>query len=270
MDGRGSGSLRRPLVRASVAEGGSALPHRDVAVVLLAGGVGSRMKADRPKQFLELGGRSVLEHSLDLFCSLSFVSVVVLVIDSSYRERFGVVCDATAAKYPGAPRIAFADPGAERQDSVLSGLRTAEKEAASAGAPAALVAVHDSARPLVSAVEVENVVEDARMHGAAVLGVPCKATVKESADGQFVLRTVPRERLWEVQTPQVVRPELLRRGFEFVEANDLDVTDDVSLVEHLGEPVKLTVGEYTNLKITTPEDLDIALSILKQRSTAVA
>lgn len=267
---RSSASDGRAVVRAGLGGTVASLSPCDVAVVLLAGGVGSRMKADRPKQFLELDGRTVLEHSLDLFCSLSFVSVIVLVIDPSYRDSFSAVCEATAARHAGAPPIVFADPGKERQDSVLSGLCTAEQEATASGVPVSLVAVHDSARPLVSAGEVENVVSDAREHGAAVLGVPCKATVKESADGQFVLRTVPRERLWEVQTPQVVRPQLLRRGFEYVEANGLAVTDDVSVVEHLGEPVKLTAGEYTNLKITTPEDLDIAMSILKQRAAAVA
>jgi 2-C-methyl-D-erythritol 4-phosphate cytidylyltransferase len=248
---------------------GATTPQADVGVVLLAGGTGSRMGADRPKQFLPLAGRTVLEHSLDLFCSLPEVSVIVLVMDPSYRPSFAPLAERTAALHAAPPRIVFADPGAERQDSVLSGLCAAEEEALERGVPVALVAVHDSARPLVTREEVRCVVRDAREHGAAVLGVPCKATVKESADGEFVLRTVPRERLWEVQTPQVVRPALLRRGFEYVQREGLAVTDDVSVVEWLGEPVKLTVGAYTNIKITTPEDLDVATSILKQRGSAV-
>lgn len=226
------------------------------------------MKADRPKQFLALDGRTVLEHSLDLFCSLPEVSVIVLVIDPSYRTSFTPLAERTAALHESPPQIVFADPGLERQDSVLSGLCVAEEEAAERGVTVELVAVHDSARPLVTRKEVLDVVSDAREHGAAVLGVRSKATVKESEDGEFVLRTVPRERLWEVQTPQVVRPALLRRGFEHVQKEGLAVTDDVSVVEWLKEPVKLTAGEYTNLKITTPEDLDIATGILKQRSNA--
>ncbi len=162
------------------------------------------------------------------------------------------------------PRVVFADPGVERQNSVRNGLSKADEVCAKS--PAALVAVHDSARPLVTAAEVRAVIADAREHGAAVLGVPCKATVKETEDGSFVSRTIPRERLWEVHTPQVIRPEILRRGFDHVEQNCLAVTDDVSIVEQLGEPVKLTLGEYTNIKITTPEDLDIAESILAQRA----
>jgi 2-C-methyl-D-erythritol 4-phosphate cytidylyltransferase len=239
----------------------------DVAVVLLAGGVGSRMKADRPKQFLDLAGRTVLEHSLALFSMMPEVAAVVLVIEPEFRGRFA----AAVAAFPPDPYVAplvFADPGTERQDSVLSGLRAATDLNIPAGI--SLVCVHDSARPLVTAEEVRNVLSDARVHGAAVLGVPSKATIKESEDGQFVLRTIARERLWEIQTPQVVRPDLLLRGFEKVHVESLAVTDDVSVVEHLGAPVKLTRGEYTNIKITTPEDMDVAHSILRQRASTAA
>ena len=91
-----------------------------------------------------------------------------------------------------------------------------------------------------------------------------KATVKEGADG-FVTQTLDRSKLWEIQTPQVVRPQLLRDGFAKVRAEGLEVTDDVSIVEQLGAPVKLTMGEYTNLKLTTPEDMVIADQILAGR-----
>ena len=91
-----------------------------------------------------------------------------------------------------------------------------------------------------------------------------KATVKEGADG-FVKQTLDRSKLWEIQTPQVMRPQLLRDGFEKVRAEGLDVTDDVSIVEQLGRPVKLTMGEYTNLKLTTPEDMIVATTILESR-----
>mmetsp|Transcript_36335 Transcript_36335/g.116419 ORF Transcript_36335/g.116419 Transcript_36335/m.116419 type:complete len:274 (-) Transcript_36335:137-958(-) len=217
----------------------------DVAVVVLAGGSGSRMKADRPKQFLELKGKTVLAHSLELFLGMEALKVVV-VLDEAYRGDL--------ANYD----VSFADPGAERQDSVRSGVEACP-------ADAALICIHDAARPLVTPEAVSRVVADARQHGAAVLGVPVKPTVKESQDGHFVTRTLDRSKLWEVQTPQVITPHLLHEGFAKVKERHLDVTDDVSLVEHIGKPVKLTLGDYDNIKLTTPDDLIIADNILDQR-----
>ncbi|CAN8069826.1 unnamed protein product [Agarophyton chilense] len=225
---------------------------RHVSVILLAGGTGSRMKADRPKQFLELAGKPVVEHSLLMFGQMPEVQQLILVVDKSYQNAFKrfenqVNCE-----------IHFAEPGNERQDSVYNGLRKVLKSAS-------LVCVHDSARPLVTVENVREVLRDGATHGAAVLGVPSKATIKESADGEFVLRTIPRKRLWEIQTPQVVRPSLLKKGFEKVREDNLEVTDDASIVEQLGEPVKITLGEYSNIKLTTPEDMDIAEAILRDR-----
>ena len=181
---------------------------------------------------------------------------VVLVMDPKYQPEYQPIVD----KFGG--RLVFANPGVERQGSVEHGL---SKLCEMAGNTCRYVAVHDSARPLVTIQEISNVIRDAKAHGAAVLGVPCKATIKESDDGSTVLRTIPRARLWEVHTPQVIHIETLQRGFAKVEAEGLEVTDDVSIVEALGEPVKLTLGEYTNLKITTPEDMDVANAILEER-----
>lgn len=147
----------------------------------------------------------------------------------------------------------------ERQDSVLNGFCQTLPDAS-------IVCIHDSARPLVSQAAVLASLRDGVKHGAAVLGVPMKATVKESEDGEFVLRTINRSRLWEIQTPQVIKPDILAKAFEYVRENALEVTDDVSMVEEVGLPVKLTMGEYTNIKLTTPEDLGVAEGFLKQRA----
>ena len=241
----------------------------DTGFVLLAGGKGSRMKASMPKQFLELCGVPVLHHSLELFLERlplflkrngkSPPPFVVLVMDPMYQPEYQPIVD----RYQD--QLAFANPGVERQGSVENGLA---KLVELSGGACHYVAIHDSARPLVTIPEVCHVVRDAKEYGAAVLGVPCKATIKESDDGATVLRTIPRARLWEVHTPQVVRIETLQRGFAKVAAEQLEVTDDVSIVEALGEPVKLTLGEYTNLKITTPEDMNVAEAILKERKSA--
>jgi len=228
-------------------------PVQGYSVVLLAGGVGSRMKAGMPKQFLQLRGKTVLMHSIELFLNLDGVKEVVLVIADEYRSQFDAVRQTDAGA-----KLKFALPGKERQDSVANGV-------AAIAPDSPLVAIHDAARPLVTKQEIFNVLADAQTHGAAVLGVMVKATVKESEDGQFVLKTVDRSRLWEVQTPQVIKPALLREGFEQVALRNLAVTDDVSIIEQLGLPVKLTLGEYTNIKLTTPDDLQVAEQILRSR-----
>jgi 2-C-methyl-D-erythritol 4-phosphate cytidylyltransferase len=231
----------------------------DVGIVLLAGGTGSRMKASMPKQFLPLAGKPILHHSIDLFLEQIPFDHVVLVIDPLYQTEYQPMID----KYKG--RLTFANPGKERQGSVENGLNQLMLVSADQQT-CRYVAIHDSARPLVTIPEVMNVIRDARTTGAAVLGVPCKATIKESADGgQFVLRTIPRDRLYEVHTPQVIRIDLLQSGFEQVAKNNWQVTDDVSIVEQMEQPVKLTRGEYTNLKITTPEDMEVAEAILRER-----
>jgi 2-C-methyl-D-erythritol 4-phosphate cytidylyltransferase len=261
-------SIAKPLAASPVTNGASAVDMGNVGFVVLAGGTGSRMKAGMPKQYLPLRGVPVLHYSLNLFLERLVAHCkeqgvvgpphVVLVMDGMYQPEYQPIVE----KFKG--QLAFANPGKERQGSVENGLN---KLVEISSGSCKYAAIHDSARPLVTIEEVCNVVRDAKEHGAAVLGVPCKATIKESEDGAFVLRTIPRARLWEVHTPQVVQIDVLLRGFAKVEAENLEVTDDVSIVEALGEPVKLTLGEYTNLKITTPEDMDVAEAILQDRGS---
>lgn len=267
-----SNNARTTILKATDDESSSAFTMQDlgnVGFVLLAGGTGSRMKANMPKQFLELKGMPVLHHSLDLFLNklpaacekagLKGPPIVALVLDPKYQPEYQPIVD----KFAG--RLVFANPGVERQGSVENGV---DKVVELSG-DCTFVAIHDSARPLVTIEEISNVVRDAKEYGAAVLGVPCKATIKESEDGSTVLRTIPRARLWEVHTPQVIEIEKLQRGFEKVAQEGIEVTDDVSIVEALGETVKLTLGEYTNLKITTPEDMNVATAILNERKTEI-
>ncbi|KAF2560655.1 hypothetical protein F2Q70_00018182 [Brassica cretica] len=155
--------------------------------------------------------------------------------------------------------LKFALPGKERQDSVHSGLQEID-------ANAELVCIHDSARPLVDTEDVEKVLKDGWTVGAAVLGVPAKATIKEVNADSLVVKTLDRKTLWEMQTPQVIKPELLKRGFELVKREGLEVTDDVSIVEYLKHPVYVTQGSYTNIKVTTPDDLLLAERILSMDS----
>lgn len=222
-----------------------------VSVVLLAGGVGKRMGAPIPKQYLELRGKPIATYSLETFSKMPCIGEVVVVCEAEWRhvfeecqERIGKVKD-----------LKFAQPGAERQDSVCNGLQAISDSAE-------LVAIHDSARPLIKINDTMKCILDAMEVGAAVLGVPVKPTIKEADENGMVVKTLKRSVLWEVQTPQVIRPKMLLDGFKLVKKNNLEVTDDVSIIEAMGNPVRITKGDYTNIKVTTPEDMMVAEGFL--------
>ncbi|CAI8615858.1 unnamed protein product [Vicia faba] len=227
--------------------------ERSVSVVLLAGGKGKRMGATMPKQYLPLLGQPIALYSFLTFSRMPEVKEIVVVCDPSYRDIFEDVKGNCQAE------LKFALPGKERQDSVYNGFQVIDSNSE-------LVCVHDSARPLVLQGDVNKVLKDGLLNGAAVLGVPSKATIKEANADSFVVRTLDRKTLWEMQTPQVIKPELLRKGFELVNREGLEVTDDVSIVEHLKQPVYITEGSYTNIKVTTPDDLLLAERILNINS----
>ncbi|CAM6093150.1 unnamed protein product [Calypogeia fissa] len=253
------GVQRRYAVAEKAPENGAAevvIPEKSISVILLAGGKGKRMGANMPKQYLPLLGQPIALHSFHTFADMPEVLEIVVVCDPSYRDIF------EEAKV-GVP-IKFALPGKERQHSVRSGLEEISKSAK-------LACIHDSARPLVLPKDILKVMKDAWTTGAAVLGVPVKATIKEAGEDRLVTKTLDRRTLWEMQTPQVIEPQLLHRGFELVEREGYEVTDDVSIVEYLKHPVQITEGNYTNLKVTTPDDLVVAERILHQSTpTAVA
>ncbi|KAH1200530.1 2-C-methyl-D-erythritol 4-phosphate cytidylyltransferase, chloroplastic [Glycine max] len=219
------------------------LRERSVSVVLLAGGQGKRMGASMPKQYLPLFGQPIALYSFHTFFHLVQVKEIIVVCDPSYKDIF------EDAKGDYQAELKFALPGKERQDSAVD-------------PNSELVCIHDSARPLVLSADVKKVLKDGLLNGAAVLGVPVKATIKEANRESFVVKTLDRKTLWEMQTPQVIKPELLRKGFELVNREGLEVTDDVSIVEHLKHPVYITQGSYTNIKVTTPDDMLLAERIL--------
>nr|QUS47434.1 2-C-methyl-D-erythritol 4-phosphate cytidylyltransferase [Chromochloris zofingiensis] len=232
----------------------TSLPERSVSVVLLAGGVGKRMGASIPKQYLPLKGQPIATYSLEMFASMSEVFEIVIVCDPSWRyifqERLG--------KLPQQIEIKWALPGSERQDSVFNGLQQVSQSSE-------LVAVHDSARPLVNRADAAKCMLDGWSVGAAVLGVPVKPTIKEVNADMMVIKTLQRAKLWEVQTPQCIRPDLLKQGFKAVSEQGLEVTDDVSIIEAMGLPVKITAGSYTNIKVTTPDDMSVAEKFLDEK-----
>lgn len=217
------------------------------------------MGASIPKQYLELKGQAIATYSLVTFGKMPQVAEIVIVCDPSWRYIF----EEQFHKLPKNVEIKWALPGAERQDSVFNGLQQISRSAE-------IVAVHDSARPLVTAADALQCMLDGYVVGAAVLGVPVKPTIKEVDSDMMVIKTLERSKLWEVQTPQCIRPELLREGFALVKEKGLEVTDDVSIIEAMGLPVKITKGSYTNIKVTTPDDMSVAEKFLSEEKVQEA
>jgi len=209
------------------------------------------MGADRNKVFLPLKGRPVLLYSLEVLESSPLVQAVVVITRREDLHRCREILGGRYSKVVG-----LVEGGRERQDSVYRGLQALPPETE-------LVAVHDAARPLVDEGLLARVVAAAREWGGAVAAVPVRDTIKRDNGRGMVRETLVRQNLWAAQTPQVFRRDWLEEAYRRGMAEGWRVTDDASLVERCGYPVKLVEGDYRNLKITTPEDLLLAAALLK-------
>jgi len=225
-----------------------------VVAIVLAAGRGERFGGDVPKGFTSLAGRSLLAHSvLALAASPEIDRVLPVVpVDLDARAK-GCLAEFDGVEKALPPVVG----GAERQDSMRAGL-------AAVPAGTAFVAVHDAARPLVPPSRVSAVVRAAREHGAALLAIPVRDTLKRAEAGR-VVETPERAGFFAAQTPQVFRVELLREGLAKAEAQGRRASDDAALVEALGVPVHLVPGDPENLKITVPSDLAAAEAWLAGR-----
>ncbi len=216
----------------------------DVAVVIPAGGTGKRLGAAVPKQYLRVGRRTILEMTVGVFERLPMVNQIVVVVPRGYVSRTHRILSRA-----GMNKVtAVVEGGRARQDSVFEGLSVLY------GDPE-IVLVHDAVRPCITPAVIRGVIRQARKHGAAVAGVRVNDTIKCEGKSGFYERTLPREKLWAVQTPQGFRTRLLLRAHRAAARARFYGTDEASLLERLGIPVKIVEGEYGNLKITTKEDL---------------
>lgn len=226
--------------------------------IVLAGGSGSRMKSSVKKQYLMMQGRPVLCHSLEVFQACPRIDEIILVCGKGEIEQ----CRSNIVEPYGFTKVTdIVEGGKERYHSVHEGLK--------AITDCTYVLIHDGARPFVDEDILNRVLDELPKCRACVVGMPVKDTIKMSNADGFVDRTLPRELLWSIQTPQSFEYALIREAYDKLaeqEIAEIKVTDDAMVAEYILQlPVKLVEGSYDNIKITTPEDLLLAELILNSR-----
>lgn len=226
------------------------------SAIVLAAGYGIRLNSSVAKPLVKINSKPIIAYSLETLSKNPYIKDIIVVVNPKNKKQIiGII------KQFGIPKVKKIVLGAHlRQDSVRNGLKAL-------GCNCNLVLIHDAARPFIREKDLSAVIESAKNKGAAILGVPVKATIKLAAsrskvsgpDKAVVAKTLDRKNLWEIQTPQVFKRDLILQAYK--KFGRSPVTDDAMLVEKLGKKVSLVCGCYNNIKITTPEDIIIARAI---------
>lgn len=221
-----------------------------VAVIIAAAGSSTRMGAGIDKQFVTIGGRPLLWHTVQLFKSIPGVTQLLVTVSPSNEERVAALLRETIQDIPWQ----VVHGGSERQHSVRNAILLTDESAD-------LILVHDGARPFVETEAIRQSIVIAAEFGAAIVAVPVKDTIKVADADAVVLKTLDRSSLWQIQTPQTFRREVLLKAHEQAAATGELATDDAALVEWAGGSVRLVRGSYFNFKVTTPEDVLLAEAV---------
>ena len=223
-----------------------------ISAIIVAAGKGTRMGANVDKLWLEVAGRPVVAHTWKKFNDAPCVDEIILVVRAGMQPHFTEL----AAKFNLKKPFRLVPGGVERQDSVWNGLEAVSPQTE-------IVAIQDAARPCTGAELIAATIEAARETGAAVAAQPVADTIKETADGKIISRTVDRSKLWSVQTPQTFRVEVIRRAIATARQKNLVLTDDTAACELIGQPVRLVKSASPNPKVTVPADLPFVESLLR-------
>ena len=228
-----------------------------VTAIVLAAGKGLRLKSRIPKPLIEISSAPLIIYCLHTFSRHPYIKDIIVVANSKNIKN--ILHKIRQYRITKIKDVVLG--GLMRQDSVINGLGAIDNNTE-------LVLIHDAARPFIDKEAVTSVIKAAKTHDAAIVGVPVKATIKEVHGSRFtvhgnliVKKTLNRDNLWEVQTPQVFKKELILKAYN--KFGGIEVTDDAMLVEKLGVKVRVVKGSYNNIKITTPEDLILAETIAK-------
>lgn len=222
----------------------------DVAIIVAAGS-GSRMKSSKNKLLLPLGGKTVIERTVKTFEDIPRIGEIIVVCREEELETMSSIL-------PG-EKITFVIGGKTRQESVKNAVETIDPDECET------VIIHDGARPLVTKEEILETLEEAKRTGAAATGVFVKDTIKVINDDYVITDTPDRTKLVAIHTPQIFNLKLYLKAMEKAAMQKKDFTDDCKLLENIGVPVSVVIGEYGNIKITTPEDIPMAQAILEER-----
>jgi len=231
-----------------------------ITAVIMAAGKAKRMGGRKNKVFLRLR-KPILGHAIEAFEKNPLVNEIILVAN---KDDFSE-CRRVIKKEEFTKIKKIVEGGKTRQESSYNGIFAAENSG-----KFDIILTHDGARPFVTQDVIINSINDAVKFGASVVAVPVSNTIKESfsqkrkTDELIVKKTLQRDDLWEIQTPQVFRADLIKKAHEYCRKNKIETTDDAAMLEEIGLKVKITRGHYDNLKITTPDDLIIAKHILKK------
>jgi 2-C-methyl-D-erythritol 4-phosphate cytidylyltransferase len=230
-----------------------------IAAILPAAGLGTRMGADTPKQFLELDGTPIVIHSVRRIASCPLVTDIIV-------ATRGDVVESLEQRLRGESfmqSVRVVRGGDSRQDSVALALKEIPNDTE-------IVLVHDAVRPFVTREQISRVIEEARRCQAAILGIPAMDTVKEvkraslPEDVALITATIPRERVVLAQTPQAFSTKLIKEAFARAQSDGVNASDEAGLVERLGHDVHVVLGSERNIKITKPADMNLALFYLDQ------
>lgn len=224
----------------------------EYSVVIPAAGQGKRMKAKSNKQFLEIEGKPIIAHTLEVFQDDEWCTEIVVVGNALEIEKLKGIVE----KYRITKVSTVLPGGLERQHSVYNGLNAVRGNS--------IVLIHDGARPFLSQTNIHQLVIESNKIGGAILAVPMKDTVKEVLDHR-VSHTVDRTNLWSVQTPQAFLLPLILSAHESAKSDGYIGTDDASLMERIDLNVAIVEGDYFNIKLTTQEDLIFAKAILEKK-----
>lgn len=228
---------------------------KKVAVIIAAGGSGSRMGLDFNKLFLSVDEKPIIAYTIDAFEFCTEVDDIIIVAAKRDIELIEDICH--TFEYRKVKHIV--EGGSTRQESVLNGLSKIEDTTD-------IVLIHDGARPLVSSKNIINCIENTQKYKACTLAVPVKDTLKRADDEENINKSVDRDNLFNIQTPQGFERELIVKAHNHALENKLSVTDDCSVVEAYGNKVKLIMGDSSNIKLTTPDDYFTISAIIAYRS----